>query len=120
MKQDTKLLDNYITQVGTKTIAATFKKHNVRADEIDWFLPHISSDYFRSRLDEQMKLNDIQIPQEKWFLNLHYVGNVGAASIFLALEELFHSGKLKKGQKLALIIPESARFSYANILLTVC
>mgnify|MGYP001350228860 CR=1 FL=1 len=120
LKQDTKLLDNYITQVGTKTIAATFKKHNVRADEIDWFLPHISSDYFRSRLDEQMKLNDIQIPQEKWFLNLHYVGNVGAASIFLALEELFHSGKLKKGQKLALIIPESARFSYANILLTVC
>lgn len=48
LKQDTKLLDNYITQVGTKTIAATFKKHNVSANEIDWFLPHISSDYFRS------------------------------------------------------------------------
>ncbi len=48
------------------------------------------------------------------------VGNVGSASIFLALEELMYSGKLRKGQKIALIIPESARFTYANILLTVC
>ena len=39
---------------------------------------------------------------------------------FLALEELFHSGKLSKGQKIAMIIPESARFTYANVLLTVC
>ncbi len=57
---------------------------------------------------------------EKWFLNLTKVGNVGSASIFLALEELLYSGKLEKGNKIALIIPESARFSYANVLLTVC
>lgn len=120
LKQDTRLLDDFITQVGTKTIASTFRKHKVNVEEIDWFLPHISSEYFRSRLDDQMKLNNIQIPMEKWFLNLTSVGNVGAASIFLALEELLYSGKLKKGNKIALIIPESARFSYANVLLTVC
>ncbi len=120
LKQDTRLLEKYITQLGTKTIAATFKKHDVNVAGIDWFLPHISSEYFRSRLDDEMKRNNIEIPQEKWFLNLTRVGNVGSASIFLALEELFYSGKLKKGHKLALIIPESARFSYANILLTVC
>lgn len=120
LKQDTRLLDDYITQVGTRTIASSFKKHKVNVEEIDWFLPHISSEYFRSRLDDQMKLNNIQIPMEKWFLNLTRVGNVGAASIFLALEELLYSGKLKKGNKIALIIPESARFNYTNVLLTVC
>ncbi len=120
LKQDTRLLDDYITQVGTRTIATSFKKHKVNVEEIDWFLPHISSEYFRSRLDDQMKLNNIQIPMEKWFLNLTRVGNVGAASIFLALEELLYSGKLKKGNKIALIIPESARFNYTNVLLTVC
>ena len=41
-------------------------------------------------------------------------------SIFIALGELFKSGKLQKGQKIALTVPESARFSYANALLTVC
>jgi 3-oxoacyl-[acyl-carrier-protein] synthase-3 len=36
------------------------------------------------------------------------------------LGELLKSGKLVKGQKIALTVPESARFSYANALLTVC
>lgn len=120
LKQDTRVLDKNIITYGTKTIADTFKKHQINPNEIDWFLPHISSEYFRMRLDEGMKSHNINIPQEKWFINLTQVGNVGSASIFLALEELFNSGKLQKGQKIALIIPESARFSYANVLLTVC
>jgi 3-oxoacyl-[acyl-carrier-protein] synthase-3 len=36
------------------------------------------------------------------------------------LEELVHSGKLKKGDKILLSVPESARFSYTYALLTVC
>jgi 3-oxoacyl-[acyl-carrier-protein] synthase-3 len=35
------------------------------------------------------------------------------------LDELFQSGKLKKGEKILMMIPESARFSYAYVLLTV-
>jgi len=119
LKQDTRLLDQHIIRLGTKTIAETFKKHGIKPSDINWFLPHISSEYFRSKLDEQMHSHDIGIDQSKWFLNLTRVGNVGAASIFLALEELFNSGQLQKGEKIAMIIPESARFSYANVLLTV-
>lgn len=62
---------------------------------------------------------NVEIPMEKWFVNLPRVGNVGSASIYLALEELFHSGMLKKGKKIFLFIPESARFSYVSALLTV-
>jgi 3-oxoacyl-[acyl-carrier-protein] synthase-3 len=35
------------------------------------------------------------------------------------LEELFHSGRLKKGQHILVMVPESARFSYAYMYLTV-
>jgi 3-oxoacyl-[acyl-carrier-protein] synthase-3 len=35
------------------------------------------------------------------------------------LEELFHSGQLKKGDKILCMIPESARFSYVYSLMTV-
>jgi 3-oxoacyl-[acyl-carrier-protein] synthase III len=35
------------------------------------------------------------------------------------LEELFHSGKLKEGEKLLCYIPESGRFAIAYMLLTV-
>lgn len=120
LKQDTRILDEHIIRYGTRTIAETFKKHQINSDEIDWFLPHISSEFFRPKLADEMTKQGIHIPQEKWFLNLTSVGNIGSASILLALEELVQSGHLKKGQKLALIIPESARFNYANMLLTVC
>ena len=119
LKQDVKLLDHYIAQLGTKKYVELLKKHGVDPLSIDWLLPHISSEYFRSKVDDEMKKYGVQLPQEKWFVNLTQVGNIGAASIFIALEELMNSGKLKKGQKIALTVPESARFSYANALLTV-
>jgi len=62
----------------------------------------------------------MDIPEEKCFFNLSRIGNVGAASIYVALNELMGSGKLKKGQKILLMVPESARFSYTNAMLTVC
>jgi 3-oxoacyl-[acyl-carrier-protein] synthase-3 len=62
----------------------------------------------------------VDIPAEKWFMNLSRVGNVGSASIYLALEELMSSGKLKKGERILLSVPESGRFSYAYAFLTVC
>jgi len=119
LKQDARMLDKYIAQLGTKKYVELFKKHNVDPKSIDWFLPHISSEYFRSKVDDEMKKYGVELPQEKWFVNLTKVGNMGSASIFVALEELMNSGKLQKGQKIALTIPESARFSYANMLLTV-
>lgn len=119
MKQDPRLLDKYIAQLGTKKYVELFKKHNVDPQSIDWFLPHISSEFFRKKVDDEMHKYGVQLPQEKWFVNLSKVGNIGAASIFIAIEELMNSGKLKKGQKIALTVPESARFSYANALLTV-
>jgi 3-oxoacyl-[acyl-carrier-protein] synthase III len=119
MKQDTRLLDKHIAQLGTKKYVEAFQKHNVDPLSVDWFLPHISSEYFRSKVNDEMEKYGVALPQEKWFINLTAVGNIGSASIFIALEELMASGKLVKGQKVALTVPESARFSYAHALLTV-
>jgi 3-oxoacyl-[acyl-carrier-protein] synthase-3 len=55
---------------------------------------------------------------ERWFTNLPYKGNIGSASIYVILEELFHSGKIKKGDKLLCFVPESGRFSMCYLLLT--
>ena len=120
IRQDTRLLEKNITRLGAQSYLELLRKHNLDPQRVDWLLPHISSEYFRSKVDLEMKLNGVQLPPEKWFVNLSSVGNVGAASIFLALEELMNSGKLKKDQKIVLAVPESARFSYAHVLLTVC
>jgi 3-oxoacyl-[acyl-carrier-protein] synthase-3 len=35
------------------------------------------------------------------------------------LEELFNSGKLQQGHQVLMMVPESARFNYAYVLLSV-
>jgi 3-oxoacyl-[acyl-carrier-protein] synthase III len=119
LRQDVKMLGENIYQMSNSFLADIVKKRNLNLDEIDYFLPHISSEYFRYRIDEDSKEKGVHIPQEKWFTNLVRLGNVGAASIYFMLEEIFNSGMLKKGQKLLLGIPESARFTYVYSLVTV-
>ncbi len=119
IKQDVKMLDKYIVSVGVKQLAETLKKREISSSEIDFVLPHISSEFFRKKMMDEMTANGIPFPAEKWFTNLVQVGNIGAASIYMMLEELHKSDKLKRGQKVLLLVPESARFSYAFSLLTV-
>nr|AKV71849.1 dialkylresorcinol condensing enzyme (ketosynthase) [Synechocystis salina LEGE 06155] len=119
LSQDVKLLGENIIRMGQRGLKNVKEKYNLDSDKIDWFLPHISSGYFKKDLGLQMEEIGIFIPQERWFTNLEYKGNTGAASIWIMLEELFNSGRLEKGQKIFCIIPESARFSYAYMHLTV-
>lgn len=119
-KQDTKLLGREIVQTGAKYLKELINKKSLDISTIDHFLPHLSSEFFRKKIAEELVINQIDIPQEKWFTNLTEVGNIGSASIFMMVEELMNSGKLQKGQKILLMVPESARFTYAYCLLTVC
>jgi len=119
IKQDVKLLDANIVEKGNEFLLEVMKKHNFTVDDFDYFLPHISSMFFKQRVYDIASAAGVVIPWEKWFINLPSVGNVGAGSIYLMVEELFNSGKLEKGQKLFLMVPESARFSYSYAMLTV-
>ena len=119
MKQDVKVLDENIVLYGGKTLKEIVERRNIDLDSIAHFLPHLSSEYFRGKIAEEMQKQGIAIPQEKWFTNLTRVGNVGSASVYFMLEELYNSGKLQKGEKILLMVPESARFSYAYSLMTV-
>ena len=49
------------------------------------------------------------VPQERWFSNLAEVGNVGSASIWLMLEAFLKSGRLRRGEKVLCVVPESGR-----------
>jgi 3-oxoacyl-[acyl-carrier-protein] synthase-3 len=120
VKQDITLLSDNIVHLGGKKIKEIMDKKGLTAADIDYFLPHISSDFFKSRIYDLVQIYGGGIPYEKWFINLYTVGNVGAASIFLMINELFNSGRLKKGERLLLLVPESARFSYMYAMLTVC
>ena len=120
VKQDVRLLDKYVVKRCITPLAKSLKKRDINSfEDVDYFLPHLSSMFFKQRLYDEMKDQGIEIPEEKWFTNLTRVGNVGSASIYIILDELFHTGNLKKGEKILVMVPESGRFSYAFMYLTV-
>lgn len=120
LKQDTGILNEEIIKVSIdRALARAIARRKIKADEIDWFLPHYSSEFFRDKIHDAMVGIGFHIPYEKWFTNLTYKGNTGSASIYVMMEELFHSDKLREGDKILCYIPESGRFSIAYMLLTV-
>lgn len=120
VQQDVKLLNLNGGLVSVqKTLPVVIKKWGISASDVDWLLPHYSSGYFRQVYYNRLKEFGFEIPYEKWFTNLSYKGNTGSASIYIMMEELFHSGKLKKGDRVLCFVPESARFSVCYMMLTV-
>ena len=94
-------------------------KHHIKADEIDYVIPHVSSMFFYEKLNDEIAARNIALTKEKWFTNLTSVGNIGSAAIYVALEELIRTKEIKRGNKILLLVPESGRFSYGTVLLSV-
>ncbi len=121
IKQDVKQLnENIVYYTVEKALPDILRDKGLDISEVDYFLPHYSSEYFRERLAEGLARVDCEIPYERWRTNLVTKGNTGSASIYIMLEELFRSGDLQEGQKILCYVPESGRFSTAFMLLTVC
>ncbi len=118
VKQDVKLLNEHVVRATLiDPLRELVQKHNLAGQQIDWFLPHISSKYFAEPVAAGIAEAGLNIPREKWFTNLTEKGNTGSASPYIMLDELFHSGRIQKGHKLLMFIPESGRFSSGFIFL---
>lgn len=119
VKQDVRLLnDNVVRVTVAESLRPLIAKHELRAENIDWFLPHMSSKYFADAIAASLDSIGLPIPRERWFTNLSTRGNVGAASPYIMLDELFRSGRVRKGQHLLMFVPESGRFSSSFVHLT--
>lgn len=120
LKQDTRMLGENIVSLGGRFLKEVIEERNFDISSIDYFLPHISSEFFREPVFAELEKLGISIPKEKWFTNLSTVGNVATVSFILMLEELMRTRTPEPGQKILVQVPESARFTYAYALFTVC
>jgi 3-oxoacyl-[acyl-carrier-protein] synthase III len=120
VRQDVKLLNEHVMHYTVeKPLISLIPKRGLKAENIDYFLPHYSSKYFRDKVYAHMQRAGLNVPQERWFTNLPYKGNTGAAAIYIILDELIRSGKLRSGQRLLCYVPESGRFATGFMHLTV-
>ncbi|MDA9057034.1 beta-ketoacyl-ACP synthase III [Flavobacteriaceae bacterium] len=118
LKQDARLLDKVI-KAGAAHYFELIDQGKINRDSIDWFCCHYSSEVFKGPIKELMLKGGGEIADEKWFSNLTSKGNTGSASIFIMLDELMYSGKLKVGDKILCMVPESGRFITSFMQFTV-
>jgi 3-oxoacyl-[acyl-carrier-protein] synthase-3 len=118
IKQDVRLLnENVIMYTVEKPLKQIAAKRGLKSSDVDYFLPHYSSHYFRDRTYEGAKNAGLEITYDKWFTNLYDKGNTGSASFYIILEEFAKTKPLKGGEKILCFIPESGRFSTAFVYL---
>ena len=119
VKQDVRLLNDAVAyQTIGKLLEKAMPTRQLRAADIDWYLPHMSSEYFRKPMADCMAAAGFALPEERWFTNLRSKGNTGSASIYIMLDELFRSGRLRAGDRLLCFVPESGRFTGSLMHLT--
>lgn len=119
LKQDVRQLNENAMKYFVNAVESALTEELQSAADISYVIPHLSSMYFYDKLDNEFKNRGMNLPTDKWFTNLTRVGNIGAASPFVALEELIRTRSLKTGNKILLIVPESGRFSCGVALFTV-
>jgi 3-oxoacyl-[acyl-carrier-protein] synthase-3 len=119
LKQDVRLLNEAVVEyTAVRPLQRVVAQRRLSCADVDWFLPHLSSEYFRKPLAEGLARAGLPVPQERWFTNLESVGNTGSAAVYLMLNELLRGGRLRDGQHLLCFVPESGRFSSGFIYLT--
>ncbi len=119
IKQDIKLLGEKLIPLWIRHIDSSLTKHDITPDSIDYVIPHSSSMVIYNNLIDAMKERNFNLYQKKWFTNLTWVGNIGSSAILAALDEFWRTHELKSGEKILLLVPESGRFSYGTVLLSV-
>ncbi|QGW82316.1 beta-ketoacyl-ACP synthase III [Variovorax paradoxus] len=118
LRQDIRLLP-HLFDIGIHEYATLVRDGWVDPKRVDHFLCHYSSEKFIPVVEDLMTKADLAIPRERWWSNLAWRGNTGAASILIMLSEFLHTKTLKPGEQIFCYVPESGRFMAAYMLLEV-
>lgn len=118
LRQDVRLLP-HLFELGIHEYATLVQQAVFRPEQIDHFLCHYSSQKFAGVVEDLMQRAGLAIPRDRWYSNLTWRGNTGAASIFIMLADFIRERELKPGQQILCFVPESGRFSISFMHLEV-
>lgn len=118
LRQDVSMLDD-LAGAGLAQFEELVDIGLVNVGHLDHVVCHYSTNAFRDLAFDGLRRRVPTLDTDRWFSNLETCGNTGSASIFIALEEAFRTGRFSPGETILLAVPESGRFSFAFAHLTV-
>lgn len=117
LSQDVTILADHLPSVTREIVAGAFRANHDDLSSYKCVLPHLSSFFFKRYLLGTLREFCGGNAADYW-TNLETVGNTGAASIYIMLDEYVKTQSLDDGDKIVLFIPESGQFNFAIISLT--
>lgn len=81
-----------------KSVKEALKKANMKAEEIDWIIPHQANIRIIDSVARFLKA-----PPEKVVKTIHKYGNTSATTIPIAFAEYVKQGKIKRGDKVVFV-----------------
>ena len=83
----------FATRVLAEDIRAVAHNNGLAVSDIDWFVPHQAN----IRII-RWAAQALEVPMERFYINIDRLGNTSCASVIIALDELVRSGDLHAGQ----------------------
>lgn len=98
IKMNGREIFKFAVKIIPSSVNKVLEKANISLDEIKYIVPHQAN----LRIVEAAAKR-LDVPMEKFFINLDKYGNTSAATIPIALDELNKKGLLQKGDKIVLV-----------------
>ena len=89
---------NFTIKAVPKVVAETLEKNNTTLGDLDFVIFHQANKYMNEYLRKK-----INIPKEKFYLNLLHTGNTVSATIPIAIKDALDNKLIKKGDKVLLV-----------------
>ncbi|NDJ86877.1 MAG: ketoacyl-ACP synthase III [Chloroflexi bacterium] len=113
IRMDGKAVFRFAARTVASSLKRTIDQAGLLPDDIDLFIPHQAN----ARIVEA-GARFLRQPAEKFYLNIHKYGNTSTASVPLAFVEAMEEGRLKEGDKVAMIA-FGAGLSWATVVAQV-
>ena len=104
---------NFTIKAVPKVVAETLKKNNTTLEDIDYIIFHQANKYMNEYLRKK-----INIPKDKFYLNLLHTGNTVSATIPIAIKDCLDNNIIKKGDKI-LIVGFGVGYSWGGTIVTI-
>lgn len=111
IEMDGRRVFKFATRTVAQSLKRTIDKAGLLPDDIDLFIPHQAN----ARIVEA-GARLLRQPAEKFYMNIHKYGNTSTASVPLAMVEALEEGRLKEGDKVAMIA-FGAGLTWATVVL---
>lgn len=104
---------NFTIKAVPKVVSEALVKNNVTLDDLDYVIFHQANKYMNEYLRKK-----INIPKEKFYLNLLHTGNTVSTTIPIAIKDALDNKLSKKGDKV-LLVGFGVGYSWGGTIVTI-